>query len=42
MKETYVTAEVEIIEFEREDIITTSDSNAPELPFMPYESEETE
>ena len=39
MKETYVKAEIEIIEFESEDVISTS--GAPELPFVPHD-EETE
>ncbi len=38
MKETYVKAEMEIIEFECEDVIRTS--RAPELPPVPYEDEE--
>lgn len=33
MKETYVKAEMEIVEFECEDVIRTS---APELPYVPY------
>ena len=38
MKETYVKAEMEIIEFESEDVIRTS--GAPALPFVPYEEED--
>lgn len=34
MKETYVEAEMEIIEFESEDVIRTS--GEPELPFVPF------
>ncbi len=33
MKERYETPEMEIVEFETEDIITTSD---PETPFVPF------
>lgn len=33
MKEIYETPEMEIVEFETEDVITTS---AIELPFVPY------
>lgn len=36
MKEIYVKPEMEIIEFECEDVITTS---GPETPFMPYNEE---
>lgn len=35
MKEKYEKAEIEIIEFETEDVITTS-SNAIELPDIPF------
>lgn len=35
MKERYETPEMEIVEFETEDIITTSDVNNPELPVVP-------
>ncbi len=34
MKERYETPEMEIVEFETEDIITTS--GAPETPFVPF------
>ena len=34
MKERYETPEMEIVEFETEDIITTS--GAPETPIVPY------
>ncbi len=40
MKETYVTAEIEIIEFEAEDIITGSNDPADSLPFAPYVPDE--
>ncbi len=36
MKETYVTAEIEIIEFEAEDIITNS------TPFVPFVLDEND
>lgn len=38
MKETYVEAEMEIIEFESEDVIRTSSgtSGPPETPFVPF------
>ena len=32
MKETYATPEIEIVEFEYEDVITTSDITLPEQP----------
>jgi len=34
MKEKYVTPEMEIIEFESEDIITTSNPSTPEIDFF--------
>ena len=36
MKEKYTAPEMEIVEFEVEDVITTSggDNNTPELPFI--------
>ena len=36
MKEKYTAPEMEIVEFDNEDIITTS-NNTPELPFVPSE-----
>lgn len=39
MKESYETLEMEIVEFETEDIVTTSNGNGPdeaELPFVPF------
>lgn len=39
MKETYVKAEMEIIRFESQDVISTSDPiqpGPPELPFVPF------
>lgn len=35
MKERYETPEMEIVEFETEDIITASGIDNPELPFVP-------
>ena len=35
MKERYETPEMEIVEFETEDIITTSCIDNPVLPFVP-------
>ena len=35
MKARYDTPEMEIVEFETEDIITTSGIDNPELPFVP-------
>ena len=32
MKDVYETPEMEVVEFETEDIITASDNNLPELP----------
>ena len=34
MKETYAAAEIEIMEFECEDVITTSDITLPEQPIL--------
>lgn len=36
MKERYETPEMEIVEFETEDIITTSGESDPETPFVPF------
>ena len=33
MKEVYETPEMEVVEFEKEDIITTSGNDLPEIPF---------
>ena len=35
MKEKYEAAEMEVVEFETEDIIRTSGGDDPELPFVP-------
>ena len=36
MKEEYIAPEIEIVEFETEDIMSTS-NDTPELPFIPFE-----